>query len=188
MRLCIRSVLLATVLLCVTACRDTERQIKDIQTQADERVRKAERAAMEKVAAAEQRMQATKGELEAALVKAKADAEGAIRDAQASADVQTKEVALALTKARDAYKAEARAKLANLNEDTRDVAAKAPAKAKALVAKIMPEIAKQQKVIFKDISAFDHATLETFKATKSTLDADLAKLKALIQSARAKVH
>jgi hypothetical protein len=172
------------------ACGNADAKIKEIQHQADERVAQADRVAKEKIAAAEQQMEATKTQLEAALAKAKTEADDAVRDAKAGADEDAKAAALALNKARDAYKAEARVKLADLNKDTRDVAAKAakaPAKVKTLVDKAMQDIAKRQKEIFKDINAFDAATLETFKTTKAKLDQDLAKLKGSIQSARAKV-
>jgi hypothetical protein len=172
------------------ACGNADAKIKEIQRQADDRVAQADRVAKEKIAAAEQQMEATKTQLEAALAKAKSEADDAVRDAKAGADEDAKAAALALTKARDAYKAEARVKLADLNKDTRDVAAKAAkasAKVKPLVDKAMQNIAKEQKEIFKDINAFDAATLETFKTTKAKLDQDLAKLKASIQSARAKV-
>jgi hypothetical protein len=177
-------------LLLPVACGNADAKIKEIQRQADDRVAQADRVAKEKIAAAEQQMEATKAQLEAALAKAKTEADDAVRDAKAGADEDAKAAALALTKARDAYKEEARLKLADLNKDTRDVAAraaKASAKVKALVDKSMQEIAKRQKEIFKDINAFDAATLETFKTTKAKLDQDLAKLKASIQSARAKV-
>ena len=51
----------------------------------------------------------------------------------------------------------------------------------------MKDVLKEQQQVGKDISAFDAATLDTFKAAKAKLDQDLAKLKAYIASARAKV-
>jgi hypothetical protein len=165
-------------------------KIKEIQKQADDRIAQADRVAQAKISAAQQQMDATKAQLEAALAKAKTDADTAIAEAKASADQEEKAAEVALTKARDAYKAEARVKLADLNRDTRDVAikaAKVPAKAKALVDKAMKDVLKEQQQVGKDISAFDAATLDTFKTTKAKLDQDLAKLKAYIQVARSRV-
>jgi hypothetical protein len=179
------------LLLSPVACGDGgAAKIKEIQRQADDRIAQAERVAKAKISAAEQQMEATKAQVQAALTKAKTDAESAVAEAKAGADEQEKAAILALTKARDAYKAEARVKLADLNKDTRDVAtkaAKAPAKVKALVDKAMHEVLKQQQQVGKDINAFDTATLDTFKTAKAKVDQDLAKLKAVIQSARAKV-
>jgi hypothetical protein len=179
------------LLLSPAACGDGgDAKIKEVQRQADDRIAQADRVAKAKISAAEQQMEATKAQLEAALAKAKTDADTAIAEAKASADEQEKAAVLALTKARDAFKAEARVKLADLNRDTQGVAtkaAKAPAKVKALVDKAMHDILKVQQQVGKDIAAFDAATLDTFKTTKAKLDQDLAKLKAAIASARAKV-
>jgi hypothetical protein len=186
-----RRVLYALSLGLLAACGDGGKaKIEQIQRQADDRVAQADRAARERIAAAQQQMDATKAQLEAVLAKTKTDAEGAIRDAQASADEQAKMALLALTRARDAYKAEARVKLADLNKDTREVAtkaAKATAKVKASVDRSMQEIAKEQKELAKEIGAFDAATLETFGTLKARVDRDLARLKLKVQSIRAKV-
>jgi uncharacterized protein YdaT len=178
-------------LLLLVACGDGgAAKIKEIQKQADDRIAQAERVAQTKLAAAQAQMDATKAQLEAALAKAKTDADTAIAEAKASADEEEKAAQLALTKARDAYKAEARVKLADLNRDTREVAAKAakaPPKVKALVDKTMHDVLKAQQQVGRDISAFDSAALGALKTATAKLDQDLAKLKSLIQSARAKV-
>jgi hypothetical protein len=77
-----------------------------------------------------------------------------------------------------------------MNEDVNALGPKiaaAPAKAKTAATAVMKEIAKLETEINKDITAFDQATIETFKTARAKLDADLAKLKAKIAAARAKL-
>jgi hypothetical protein len=181
--------LIAALLLagCPNEAKEQAR-ITEIQKKADEKIAKAESEAKERIATAEQKL---KQALDDASAKAKADSDEAISKAQASADEQSKAVEEALKMARAGYKAEARLRLADLNKKTQDVAtksAKASAAAKKAVNTLMQKIATEQKAVYKDISAFDAATLETLPTIKTQLDKDLAALKATIATAAAKVH
>lgn len=169
---------------------DNEGKLKEIQKKADERVAEAQRDAKEKIAAAEKKLDDAKAEFAAAAEKAKAEADNAIAVAKESADEGAKEAANALSKAREAYKAEARARLRSVNQDLQEVsvrASRAPAKIKPTIDKAMKAIVDKQKDVAKDIAAFDAATLDTFRAVKGKLDADLAALKRDILGVKAKL-
>jgi hypothetical protein len=176
-----------------SACSNGEKErakIAEIQRQADERIAQAERDARQKVAAFEKQMEATKADLVDAAAQVKAEATDAISKAQASADEAAKAAAGALAKARQAYKEEGRVQLNNLSKDVTEVSAKlakAPAKVKTAVSTAMQKVTTEQKAISKDITAFDTATLDTFKAAKAQLDKDIAALKSAIKAARAKL-
>lgn len=176
-------------LVALQACGD-DAKIKEIQKKADERVAEAQRDAKDKIAAAEKKLDDTKAEFAAAAEKAKAEADNAIAVAKETADEGAKEAADALTKARAAYKAEARARLTSINKDVQDAsvrASKAPAKLKPTIDKAMKAIVEKQKDVAKDIAAFDQATLDTFLKVKAKLDADLAALKNAALGVKAKL-
>jgi len=176
-------------LLALTACGD-EAKLKEIQKKADERVAEAQREAKEKIAAAEKKLDDTKAEFASAAEKAKAEADNAIAVAKETADEGVKEAADALARARDAYKAEARARLKTVNKDVQDAsvrASKAPAKIKPAIDKAMKAIVEKQKDVAKDIAAFDTATLDTFRNVKGKLDADLAALRNAALGVKAKL-
>jgi hypothetical protein len=65
--------------------------------------------------------------------------------------------------------------------------AKATDKVKTAGQKAIQKVTDEEKAIDKDITAFDTATLDTFKAAKAQLDKDVASLKATIKAARAKL-
>ena len=172
----------------VAACGNSEQKLKELQTQADERVKKAEDDATQKVAAAQKEIDALKAQFAEAATKAKADADEALRVAKESADEQEKTAekaaADALAKAREAYKAEARAKLKDINEDLSALSlktAKAPAKVKATATKSLQDITKKEKEIAKDITGFDKAELQNFRTVKAKVEQDLAILKGKIK-------
>jgi hypothetical protein len=176
-------------LLGVAGC-DNDAKIKEIQKKADEQVAQAQKDAKEKIAAAEKKVDEAKAEFAAAAEKAKAEADNAIAVAKESADEGAKEAADALSKAREAYKAEARSRLKTLNQDVQEAsvrASRAPAKIKPSIDKAMKAIVDKQKDIAKDIAAFDAATLDTFRAVKGKLDADLALLKRDVLGVKAKL-
>ena len=184
-----RAELLAGALLLIGGCED-DAKVRDIQRLADERVATAERSAERKLREMEQQIEALKAEAKGATAQAKAEAESAIREAKASSDEQAKLAERAISRAREAYKTEARTKLSLLEKDVRELtnaAAKAPPKVQAAANKSLKEIRELQKTIGKDLAAFDAATLETFGKTKAKLDQDFAKLKRAIQTARAKL-
>jgi hypothetical protein len=176
-------------LLALASCGD-EAKLKEIQKKADERVAEAQKEAKEKIAAAEKKLDEAKAEFAAAAEKAKAEADNAIAVAKETADEGAKEAADALAKARAAYKAEARARLASINKDVQDAsvrASKAPAKIKPAIDKAMKAIVEKQKEVAKDMAAFDTATLDTFQKVKAKLDADLAALKNAALGVKAKL-
>lgn len=179
------------VALSLVGCHDEAKEqakIADIQKKADEKITAAERDAKEKIAAAEQK---AKQALDDATTKAKSDSDDALAKALANAEEQQKAAEEALKMARSGYKAEARLRLADLNKQTQDVAtksAKASAAVKKAVNTLMQKVATEQKAVYKDISAFDTATLDTFNSTKAQLDKDLAALKTTIAQAAAKVR
>lgn len=175
----------------IAGCDGGEKKIQEIQKQADERVAQAQKEATDKVAAAQKQIEELKAQFQQASDKAKADADEALKKAAEGAEAETKLVEEALTKARQAYKAEGRARLNDINEDLKDVqqrSAKASAKARAAAQKALQEIQKKEGEIQKDIASFDEATLETFKTVKAKLDGDLAKLKQAIAAAKAKLQ
>jgi chromosome segregation ATPase len=176
-------------LFALGAC-ENEAKIKEIQKKADERVAEVQKDAKEKIAAAEKKVDDAKAEFAAAAEKAKAEADNAIAVAKETADEGAKEAADALAKAREAYKAEARSKLKSLNQDVQEVsvrASRAPAKIKPTIDKAMHAIVEKQKDIAKDMAAFDTATLDTFRAVKGKLDADLALLKRDVLGVKSKL-
>jgi hypothetical protein len=167
-----------------------EQRIAELEKRADERVAKAERDAQEKVSRLEKQVEAVKAECAAASAQAKVQADDALSKAQAGADDAAKSAEAAQAKAREAYKEEGRTELAGLNRELTEVAGKAaktPAKDKAAYDKALKDAVTHQKDIAKDIAAFDTATLDTFKATKSKLDKDLALLKSSVKTARSQL-
>lgn len=169
---------------------EQERKIAEIQKAADARVAKAEEEARAKIAALQQQIEAVKAEAADASAQAKAAADEAISKAQSSVDEAAKDAQAALSKAREAYKADARTHLAELNKEFTEIAgqaAKLPAKERAGYDKAAKEVASIQKDIQADIAAFDKAALDTFKTAKAKLTKDLALMKAALKTARSKL-
>lgn len=173
-------------------CNDDEhrKQLAELQAQADNKLAAVETKAKEKVAELEKEIEALKAEAAAAAAKAKAEVEQAASKAQESVEDAEKETAKVLDKARAAYKAEAKARYQALNNELAEVTSKGhkiPAKSKAAYDKTIKTVIELQKVITKDIAAYDEATLDTFGKCKSKLDVDLAKYKAAIKAAKSKL-
>jgi len=184
-----RATAFAALLLSLAACGN-DAKLKEIQQKADERVAQAERDAKEKIAAAQKQIDDAKAEFSAAAEKAKAEADNAIAAAKESADEDAKDAAAALARARQAYKAEARERLKDVNQDLQEASgrvSKAPAKIKPSIDKAMKAIAAKQRDVAKDIADFDAATLDTFQKVKSKVDADLALLKRDVMGVKAKL-
>jgi hypothetical protein len=180
----------ALVLLVTPAACSSDAKIQEIQRAADEKLKKAEDEAQTKLTAAQKEIETLKAQFADASAKAKADAEEALQKEKATAEEQAKLAEETLVRARQAFKAEARAKLADANEDLKDVQARAQratAKTKATATKSLQDIAKLETEINKDIAAFDSATLDTFNATKAKVDKGIAKLKGDLAAARAKL-
>lgn len=181
------------VLLGTTACDDDKEQaakLAEVQRIADEKLKKAEQAANEKVAALQKQVDQMKADAETAAAKLKSEADQAIGKAQADAEEQTKLAAEALKKARAAYKAEGLNELGQLNKQVQEISAKsakASAKVKPLIAKSMKDVVKQQQAIAKDLAAFDKAEIDGLSAAKAKLVQDLAKMKNIIASMKAKL-
>jgi len=187
-----RGLAAAALVFSLTGCNEAEhkKQLADLQAQADKRVATAEATSKEQVAALEKQIEGLKADAEAVAAKAKADADEAISKAQANVEDAEKETAKALSRAREAYKSEAKARYQSMNRELAEVtskSAKVPAKAKAAYDKAIKGILALQKDITKDIGAYDQATLDSFGKTKAKLDVDLAKYKAAIKVAKSKV-
>lgn len=174
------------------ACNAEEqkRQLAELQKKCDDRVAQSDRQSKEQVAGLEKQIEALKLEAAESAAKAKSEVDDAVAKAQASVDDAEKDAAAALKKARDAYRAEAKSRYATLNRELAEVTTKAqkiPAKAKAAYDKAIQGVLDLQKEINKDLSAYDKATLDTLGKTKAKMDVDLAKYKAAIKAARAKI-
>jgi hypothetical protein len=176
--------------LCLTAGCEDQARTQAIQKAADERVAEVERNAKAEVARVREEMEALKVQFAQASEQAKAEAANALKDVQSGAEQCADDADKAMRRAREAYKAEAKTKLATLTEDARELRsklAKAPAKVKSAVQPVLKEIDTLQKDAQKDIAAFDKATLETLRTTKAAFHEHLAKLKSKLNAARAKL-
>lgn len=180
---------LLVVALTLSACSHEEEEkqkIAAIQKQADDKVAQAESQAKTKIAD----MQKELDDAKAAVAKAQAELQDAMNKAQSSADDAGKAAEAALAKAREAFKSKSKLELSDANKTLAEVSgkvSKVPAKSKAAVTKLMQDIVKQQKVLAKDIAAWDQATLDTFRKVSAQFEKDLAVYKAKIRSVRAKV-
>lgn len=187
-----RGIGLCAMGIALLGCNDAEhkKQLDQAKLEADKRVSEVEKKAADEVSGLKKQIEAMKTEAEAAVAKAKAEAGDAIEKAKADADDAEKETSMALKKAREAYKSEAKARYGALNTELAAVTSKGskvPATAKAAYDKTLKDIVALQKVVTKDIAAYDEATLDTFGKTKGQLDRDLAKYKVLVAAAKAKV-
>lgn len=183
---------LSLLILLLSACSGEEqkRQLAELQRKADERVAQVEKQYKDQVAGLEKQIEALRLEAAETAAKAKSQVDDAVAKAQASVEDAEKEATVALGKARDAYRGEAKTKYANLNKELAEVTAKAqkvPAKSKAAYDAAIKTILDLQKELVKDIAAYDKATLDTLSKTKSKVDIDLAKYKLAIKAAKAKV-
>lgn len=181
-----------TLVFLVSGCgaEEQKRQIADLQRKSDERVAQVDKQCKEQVAGLEKQVEALKVEQSEAAAKAKTDLDDAVAKAQASVEDAEKAANVALGKARDAYRGEAKTKYANLNKELAEVTAKAqrvPAKSKLAYDKAISTILDLQKVLLKDIVAYDKATLETLSRTKAKVDVDIAKYRLAIKAAKSKV-
>lgn len=187
-----RSCLIALLAVGLAGCNEEEHKkaLAELQDQADKKLAAVETKSKERVAELEKEVEALKTEAAAAAASAKAQAEEVANKAQASVDDAEKEAAKILERARSAYKLEAKARYQALNSDLAEVTAKAskvPAKSKAAYDKAIKNVVALQKDINKDIAAYDDATLDTFGKVKAKVDGDMAKYKAAIKAAKAKV-
>jgi len=178
--------LLALTLSGCSHAEEEKEKLAELQKKADEKVAQVENQAKVKLADLQKELDNAKDEL----AKAKAQTADAVNKAQLGAEEQAKAAEAALVKARQAFKEKARLELSAANKDLAEVqgkVGKVAAKSKAAVTKLMQDISKQQKVLGKDIAAFDAATLDSFRATSSQFEKDLAVYKAKIRSVKAKV-
>lgn len=178
------SCLLATLVL--FGCSNAE-ELQALQKQAETRVASIEEKARAQVAEARKEaedvrvlMTQSVEQAQAKLKEAQDSAEQLLKEAKVSAEQAEKDAAKALAKARDAYKGEARAKLATLNDEVRELNAKiskAKGKVKSEAQAKLKDVTALQKQLAKDIAAFDKATLDTFKEVKNEVNKHLAELK-----------
>jgi chromosome segregation ATPase len=175
------------ILMLVGCGNATEERAKlaELEKKAEQRVAQAEKVGREKVDSLQKELDQIKAELAAS----KSKLEEATK-AQASSEDAAKQLEAALLKARQAYKAEGKAKLLAVNKEVGEASAKASkanAKVKAQVQKLLKGIPAQQKAVAKDLADFDNATLETLDTIKAKLAKDLAALKASAHAIQARL-
>jgi hypothetical protein len=160
-------------------------KLAELEKKAEQRVAQAEKVGREKADGLQKELDQIKAEL----ATSKTKLEEATK-AQASSEDAAKQLEAALLKARQAYKAEGKAKLAAVNKEVAEASAKASkasAKVKPQLQKLLKGIPAQQKAVAKDLADFDNATLETLDTIKAKLAKDLAALKASAHAIQAKV-
>lgn len=183
-----RNALLIVPLL-LLACGNEEeikKKVAAVQQQADDQASKAKQAAQQKL----DDLQKQFDQLKTDAADAKTKLDECTSKAQASADEQGKTAEAALAAARQAFKAAAKLELADANKAINELgpkSLKATAKAKAAFQKALQPVAAQQKAIAADLTAFDTATLDTFKTVKTKFEHDLALLKNTTHAARSKL-
>jgi hypothetical protein len=183
-----RAALLIVPLLLVACGNEEEikKKVAAVQQQADDQAAKAKQAAEQQVADLQKQIDQLKSD--AADAKTKLD--DCTSKAHASADQQGKSSDAALAAARQAFKEEGRLELADANKALNELgpkSVKATAKAKAAFQTALKPVATQQKAIAVDLSAYDTATLDTFKSVKAKFEHDLALLKNTTRTAKSKL-
>src|SRR5262249_27599067 len=143
-----------------------------------------------KIAAAEAKLQDLQNAMADAGAQAKAEAEEELAKAKSELDKLAAEAALALDKARAAYKDAERQKLTALVKDVDELkpkAAKAAAKVKPQVDQALKDIAGKEDAVRKQITEFDTASVESLKTTKAKTEQKLAELSQAVRSLRTKL-
>ena len=175
--------------LLFVACGNEEeikKKVAAVQQTADDQAAKAKQAAQQKL----DDLQKQFDQLKADTADQKTKLDDCTSKAQASADESGKSAEAALAAARQAFKEEAKLELADANKALNELgpkSAKAPAKAKAAFQTALKPVAAQQKAIAADLSAWDTATLDTFKTVKAKFEHDLALLKGTTRVAKSKL-
>jgi phosphoenolpyruvate-protein kinase (PTS system EI component) len=185
-KLTLAPLVLVTLLGCSHA-EEEKAKLDDLQKKADEKLAQAENEAKTKLADLQKELDDSK----AALAKAEDQLKDALSKVQSGAEDQAKGAEAALVTARQAFKAKSKLEYSDANKDLQDVqgkVSKVAAKSKAAVTQLMQDIMKQQKVLAKDIAAFDAATLDSFHTINSQFEKDLAVYKAKIRAVKAKVQ
>ena len=183
-----RAALLLVPLLLVACGNEEEikKKVAAVQQAADDQASKAKQAAQQKV----DDLQAKLDQLTKDAADAKTKLDECTSKAQTSADEQGKSAEAALAAARSAFKEESKLELAGANKALNELgpkSAKATAKAKAAFQAALKPVAAQQKAIAADITAWDTATLDTFKTVKAKFEHDLAVLKGTTRVAKSKL-
>lgn len=175
--------------LLLMACGNEEeikKKVAAVQQQADDAASKAKSAAQQKL----DELQKQVDQLKSDATDAKTKLDECTSKAQVSADEQGKTAEAALNAARQAFKAAAKLELADANKALNELgpkSLKATAKAKAAFQTALKPVAAQQKTLAADLTAFDTATLDTFKTVKTKFEHDLALLKNTTRVAKSKL-
>ena len=175
--------------LLFVACGNEEeikKKVAAVQQAADDQASKAKQAAQQKL----DDLQAKLDQLTKDATDAKTKLDECTSKAQSSADEQGKSAEAALAAARSAFKEESKLELADANKALNELgpkSAKATAKAKAAFQAALKPVAAQQKAIAADVTAWDTATLDTFKTVKAKFEHDLAVLKGTTRVAKSKL-
>ncbi len=171
------------------ACGNDEeikKKVAATQQACDDQASKAKQAAQQKL----DDLQKQFDQLKTDAADAKTKLDDCTSKAQSSADEQGKSAEAALAAARQAFKEEGRVELADVNKALNDLgpkSAKATAKAKAAFQTALKPVAAQQRAIAADLTAYDTATLDTFKTVKGKFEHDLAQLKNTTRVAKSKL-
>ncbi|MEO6602715.1 MAG: hypothetical protein ABIQ16_22720 [Polyangiaceae bacterium] len=165
---------------------EIKKKVAAVQQQADEAASKAKSAAQQKL----DELQKQVDQLKSDVIDAKTKLDECTSKAQVSADEQGKTAEAALNAARQAFKAAAKLELTDANKALNELgpkSLKATAKAKAAFQTALKPVAAQQKTLAADLTAFDTATLDTFKTVKTKFEHDLALLKNTTRVAKSKL-
>jgi len=183
-----RRALLIVPFLLIACGNDEEIKKKVAATQqtCDDQASKAKQAGQQKL----DDLQKQFDQLKTDAADAKTKLDECTSKAQSSADEQGKSAEAALGAARQAFKEEGRLELADTNKALNDLgpkSLKATAKQKAAFQAALKPVAAQQKAIAADLTAYDTATLDTFKTVKGKFEHDLAQLKSTTRVAKSKL-
>jgi hypothetical protein len=179
---------------CGQSAAEQKAKLDEIQKKADEHFTAMEKQYKDQVATAQKSVEECQQKLNDSVTQAKADAqkeaEEEVSKAHAEADKLAAEASKALAKARAAYAESERHDFADLSKDLAELrakAAKAPAKTKPVVDKLVKDAVAKRDAAAKEIPELSKATLETLRVAKAKVDQKMAALKQAVAVLRAKL-
>ena len=179
---------------CGQSTAEQKAKLDEIQKKADEHFTAMEKQYKDQVATAQKSVEECQQKLNDSVTQAKAEAqkeaEEEVSKAHAEADKLAAEASKALARARTAYAESERHDFADLSKDLAELrakAAKAPAKTKPVVDKLVKDAVAKRDAAAKEIPELSKATLETLRVAKAKVDQKMAVLKQAIAVLRAKL-
>lgn len=179
---------------CGQSTAEQKAKLDEIQKKADEHFTAMEKQYKDQVATAQKSVEECQQKLNDSVTQAKAEAqkeaEEEVSKAHAEADKLAAEASKALAKARTAYAESERHDFADLSKDLAELrakAAKAPAKTKPVVDKLVKDAVAKRDAAAKEIPELSKATLETLRVAKAKVDQKMAVLKQAVAVLRAKL-